>query len=144
MIRYLWWSHFSMALAVGSMGVKKRRRFPLCHVCVCPCRCAFMALAGLCLSVWLTPPTHVAPTLAFLNLQPTGNGHQWTHSLTFCLSPSFTFCLFAILPTVSLPHFTRAHGDFHVFLTPLIFYWTHTLKSGHKSNNDHLHSHISL
>lgn len=58
--------------------------------------CVFISVSvcvQACVSVWLTPPTHVAPTLAFLSPQPTGYGHEWTHSPSLLLSVSHTLFL---------------------------------------------------
>lgn len=98
MIRYLWWSHFSMALAVGSMGVKKRRRFPLCHVCVCPCRSAFMALAGLCLC--LANPSYACCSNTGLS-QPAAHW-KWPWMNTF--SHFLPVSQFHFLPVCNLTH----------------------------------------
>lgn len=129
----------------------KKRRCVCGYVCVClrQCRCACMALTGLCLSVWLTPPTHVAPMLAFLNPQPTRYGHEWTHFVS--LSPSVSQFLSLCLPDqqlcFSLCLFTRTHLDPKGFVGCPAGHCTtaHTeLDSGLESHAGRVHSYISL
>ena len=122
-------------------------------VCLCPCDSVCPVA---CVSVCLTPPTHVAPTLVSLNPQPTGYDHEWTHSLSVCLSVSHTVFpppqLSALL--LSLQELTLTSQRLSALLTTACTHThthartharTHThTHSGHESYRGCLHSYISL
>lgn len=92
--------------------------------------------------VWLTPPTHVALTVAFLDPPPAGYGHEWAHSLHLALY-ILSFHTLSLSWTTNPPpplSFARTHLDPSPF-------GTHKLWSGPGCHSKALlctHGYISL
>lgn len=92
------WRHNCVCLVVLAVSFCRGSRWLVVCVSLWMCVSVYcMSCVQACVSVWLTPPTHVAPTLAFLNPQPTGYDHEWTHSLSLSVcrlhTPSLSLSL---------------------------------------------------